>query len=228
MASNGLIANAAKTSVIFLNTKNRTENTGEITIKIGNETVTQETHAKLLGMTFEDSQQWKTHIHNKGGLITALNSRLFLIRRLKNYLNSDALLKIVDGLFTSKIRYGLQLMGKVRRTEEDPKNAELMAIQKVQNKLLRLLTNTKISDRVSNAELLERVGMLSVNQINAQIKLGELWKATHYETYPTKFTRQNELQTYQSTRACAEGKLVEEGSKTASLKTFKGDASTHP
>ena len=116
-------------------------------------------------------------------------------------------------------------MGKVRRTEEDPKNAELMAIQKVQNKLIRLLNNTKISDRVSSAELLEQLGMLSVNQINAQIKLGEMWKATHLETYPTKFTRQDEFQTYQGTRACSEGKLVEEGTKSLSLKTFKGDAS---
>jgi hypothetical protein len=62
-----------------------------------------------------------------------------LIKRLKNNLNKDALLKIVDGLFTSKIRCGLQLLGKARRTDEDPKNAELQAIQKVQNKLIRLL-----------------------------------------------------------------------------------------
>ena len=176
-------------------------------------------------MTFDDSQQWKTHIHNKGGLITSLNSRLFLIRRLKNHINKNALLKIVDGLFTSKIRYGLQLMGKVRRTEDEPKNAELMAIQKVQNKLIRMLNNTKISDRVSSAELLERLGMLSVNQLNAQIKLGEMWKATHSPSHPTKFKKQEENQAYSGTRACSGGKLLEEGTRPVSLKTFKGDAS---
>jgi hypothetical protein len=55
MVSNGLIANAAKTSVLILNLKNKTEN--KITIKIGTDTVTQEIPAKLLGMTFEDTQQ---------------------------------------------------------------------------------------------------------------------------------------------------------------------------
>ena len=116
-------------------------------------------------------------------------------------------------------------MGKVRRTEDEPKNAELMAIQKVQNKLIRMLNNTKISDRVSSAELLERLGMLSVNQLNAQIKLGEMWKATHSPSHPTKFKKQEENQAYSGTRACSGGKLLEEGTRPVSLKTFKGDAS---
>jgi hypothetical protein len=43
MTSNGLIAN---TAVLFLNLKNKAEN--EITFKIGTDTVTQESQAKLL------------------------------------------------------------------------------------------------------------------------------------------------------------------------------------
>jgi hypothetical protein len=67
--------------------------------------------------------------------------------------------------------------------------------------------------------------MLSVNQINAQIKLGEMWKAAHLHSYPTKFRRQDKSQTYSSTRACSGGKLKEEGTNKLSLKTFKCDAS---
>ena len=86
----------------------------------------------------------------------SLNRRLFIIRRLRNHLRNSSLLKLVDGLFMSKIRYGLQLVGKVRLTESDPSNKDIENIQKVQNKLLRMLTKTKLMDMVSTATLLKQ------------------------------------------------------------------------
>jgi hypothetical protein len=222
MASNGLIANPAKTSLLFLNLKNSEE--GPIEMKIGKEKVKQENMAKLLGMQFDDTQQWKNHLYNKGGLISSLNSRLFMIKRLKNSLSSTALQKIVDGLFTSKLRYGLQLLGKVRKSDEDPKNAELQAIQKIQNKVVRMLNNVKLSDRTNTATLLKRIKMLSVNQMNAQIKLGETWKSMNMHNYPTEFKNQDQIQLNTSTRACTNGGILEEGHKTLSLKSFKCDS----
>ena len=74
----------------------------------------------------------------------ALNRRLFTIRRLKNHLDSTSTKKMIDGLFTSKIRYGIQLFGKVRRLEEDPTNTDLANIQKIQNKLLAAITGSKL------------------------------------------------------------------------------------
>ena len=55
MASNGLVANPAKTTLIFLNLKN---NQPPIQIQIGNEIITQENSAKLLGMTMESNCEW--------------------------------------------------------------------------------------------------------------------------------------------------------------------------
>ena len=89
-------------------------------------------------------------------MIMSLNRRLFTIRRLRNHLSNSFLLKLVDGLFMSKIRYGLQLIGKVRLTESDPSNKDIENIQKVQNKLLRMLTKTKLMDMVSTATLLKQ------------------------------------------------------------------------
>ena len=57
MASNGLVANSKKTSLLILGLKNN--NTDPITIKIGKESIIQETHAKLLGMTMDEKQGWK-------------------------------------------------------------------------------------------------------------------------------------------------------------------------
>ena len=80
-----------------------------ISVKIGNESVCQEKSAKLLGITFDANHEWKTQIYGTGGVISSINRRLFTLRRLK-YL----------GLFMSKIRFGLQLIAKVRLCESDP------------------------------------------------------------------------------------------------------------
>ena len=67
---------------------------------------------------------------------------IILIRRLKNSIGPSALLKIAHGLFLSKLRYGLQLLGQVRWNSQDPLNKDLDAIQKCQNKLLRSLNGS--------------------------------------------------------------------------------------
>ena len=67
--------------------------------------------------------------------------------------------------FNSKLRYGLQLFGKVRRLPTDPTNQDMDYIQLVQNKLLRMITITKLSDKVPASDLLDRTNMLSVNPI---------------------------------------------------------------
>ena len=75
MASNGLIANASKTSLVILNLKSNKSNSGTnlIKVKIGEEYVNQEKSAKLLGISFNEKQNWKDQIYGKNGVITALN-----------------------------------------------------------------------------------------------------------------------------------------------------------
>ena len=70
------------------------------------------------------------------------------IKRLKNHINSKSLVKVVDGFFTSKINYGLQLYGKAKLTEEDTTNGELETIQKVQNKMARFLNSKTLKYKI--------------------------------------------------------------------------------
>ena len=76
MASNGLAANAKKTTFIILNNKKQNEIAEPISIKVGKESITQETSAKLLGVTMDENQKWHTQIYGKGGLLSSLNSRI--------------------------------------------------------------------------------------------------------------------------------------------------------
>ena len=103
--------------------------------------------------------------------LSALNRRLYIIRRLKSHLSTRSITRVVDGLLTSKICYGLQLYGKVRTKKEDLKCADFKSIQILQNDLLRFLNGSKIKDKMSIKFLLNKFGALSVNQLGAQIKL---------------------------------------------------------
>ena len=111
------------------------------------------------------------------------------------------MLKVVDGIFTSKLRYGLQLYGKVRTKESYPTCEDFKNIQLIQNSLMRSLNGTKVKDRVSVSSLLEKFGMLSIIQLNAQVKLGEMSKALNVEDYPLKVELQARSENQVCTRA---------------------------
>ena len=70
----------------------------------------------------------------------------------------------------------------------DPLQGDLDSIQKIQNKLVRLLNNVSLSDRQPTKALLNKIEILSVNQLNASIKLTELWKAVNNADCPLKIT----------------------------------------
>ena len=184
MASNGLVANCKKTVFMLLNFKNEVNET--IKIRVGKNEIAQEKSTKLLGMTIEDNQNWKEHFSGKNGLISTLNKRLFAIRRVANFIPNDKLIQLAHAIWMSKLRYGLQLCSYVRIVDSDLKNANMKAAQIAQNKLLRLLNNSTLKDKVSTVKLLENTGMLSVNQLAASIKIAEVWKSLNVEDYPIR------------------------------------------
>ena len=99
---------------------------------------------------------------------------------------ANSLKKLVDGLFTSKINYGLQLYGKVRVNNNDPTNEDIKAIQKVQNKMGRFLNSKTLKDKIESKVLLKNINMLFVNQLNAKSKLLEVWKSLNVDNYSLK------------------------------------------
>ena len=162
MASNGLVANPTKTSLLFLNNKIKCD---PVELHIGTTKILQEKSAKLLGMTFEDTQSWTTHFYGKGGVFSALNQRLFIIRRMKNFLPPAGLRKVAESLYNSKIRYGLQLCGKIRWSESETTSKLMKDLQISQNKMLRLLNNSRICDKISTASLTREI-QYDVSQSN--------------------------------------------------------------
>ena len=172
-------------------------------------------------MNFTDDLQWKTHISKT---ISALKNRLFLIMRLKNKLASKSVKRIADSIFNSKLRYGIQLCGKVRIQDNDPCQGYLEDLQKIQNKMFRLLNNSRIKDKIRTKTISQELEMLSFNQINAQTKLTEIWQALNVENYPIKgevHSKSKENRTRSNTR----GDLVVQGKSEIYRSAFINDAS---
>ena len=94
--------------LIILNQKQRKEEI--VSIKIGSEFVSQEKSAKLLGVSFDSNQDWKTQIYGAGGVIMSLNLRLFAIRRVSNHVPQEKLVKLAHAIFTLDDRITLVLI----------------------------------------------------------------------------------------------------------------------
>ena len=81
MASNGLVANTKKTVFMLLNHRAKKEDL-PISVQVGSNMVAQECSTKLLGLTISDKLSWKEYFYGRNGQISALNKRLFAIRRV--------------------------------------------------------------------------------------------------------------------------------------------------
>ena len=72
---------------------------------------------------------------------------------------------------------------------KDSTNVHMAKLQVAQNNLVRVLGNVSRAENLPIKTLLSNQQMLSVNQISAQIKLTEIWKAINQSKYPIKVTK---------------------------------------
>ena len=153
-----------------------------------------------------------------------MRRQLFLVKRMAKCVNICALKKIADSLFVSKIRYGLQLLGKVRLLDLDETQSWLKKTQLMHNKLTRLLNGTNITDKIATKQILKNLNMISVNQLNAQIKLTEAWKITYVPGYPISYELKSTNEDERQTRATSANIVPETARTSLSQATFNNDA----
>ena len=118
----------------------------------------------------------------------------------------------------------MQLLGKVRLTDSDETQSWLKKTQLIQNKLTRFLNGTQIKDKISTKSILTKLNMLSVNQMNAQMKLTEAWKINHEPEYPIKWEMKSTHDDERLTRATAADIVPETARTNLSQSTFNSDA----
>ena len=89
--------------------------------------------------------------------------------------------------------------------------------------MIRLLSGTNISDKKSTSSLLKNLNMLSVNQLNAQIKLTEIWKAVNSENHPISVNKRTLKDGERVSRSKFDGKLIETGFSNLSKDSYLSD-----
>ena len=96
-------------------------------------------------------------------------------------------------------------------------------LQMSQNKMLRLLNGSRISDKISTSSLLTKFNMLSVNQINAQMKLSEMWKAVNDEDHPFNIVKRESGPNIRAMRSITNEVLPTQNFSELSKQTFIND-----
>ena len=77
---------------------------------------------------------------------------------------------------------------------------------------------------ISTKSILEKFNLLSVNQLNAQIKLCDIWKAVNVTDYPTKVSFITVQSNSVHTRSVTNGLLKESGKTALTQGTLINDA----
>ena len=103
MAANMVSANPKKTEFLMVRPGKKK---GSRTIAIGEATVHETQHAKLLGLKISNDLSWKKHIQD---MISELNQRLGVLKRLCYVFDKKNLKMLAEGLVLSKIRYGISV-----------------------------------------------------------------------------------------------------------------------
>ena len=116
-------------------------------------------------------------------LESKLRSRLYTLRQMEQVIPKVLLKKVSDGIFMSVLRYGLGIYCPIRVEESDPHHTNIEGIKVVFNNMLRLLCGSKRSEHTSVKSMLEKLGWLSINQLAAEVRLIEVWKAIHLSDY---------------------------------------------
>ena len=206
--ANDLVNNEDKACVVY-NSKGKgqditLEDIGGVKLVSLNENQSE----KLLGVQVSSDFTWKSHVDK---LIVELNKRMGLMRRMRNKIPRGKLLMIAESIFNSKIRYAIALYLNPVYEDEEVKartlSGEASRLQKIQNKMLRMVFGYKLQDKVNMEKLREHIQMLSVNQMNiyhvlveafnvinfgSSEKIQEKWLNSNVRVYSNR--RQNNIQ----------------------------------
>ena len=198
---NGMVCSGDKTKLLILGTKELRKSrlisrNKSINITVCNNDVKESVSERLLGLEIKNDLTWSAHLYGNGlkgkdkteGLITKLSKRVGMLKKVRKFMKPKQIQAVTQGLFTSKLTFGLQVFGNVwgipslevgqRRftsfTKEDNRR-----LQVLQNKVLRL--RTRIDYNIPTDTLVKSSGELSVQQLTAYHTLTTVYKAVRME-----------------------------------------------
>ena len=189
---NNMICSSEKTKLLIIGTQaNRrvklTNNNLTLRINVCGEVKVESNSERLLGVLINNVATFRDHFHGNGdnniGLVKQLSTRVNMLKRLKRHMSPTRLRLVMEGLFSSKLIYGMTVWGRVwgipgshdeeARASPTMTKDDLRKLQVLQNKCLRLLTDSDYS--TPTAALLNNTCSLSVHQRIAQLTLAQVY-----------------------------------------------------
>ena len=201
---NDMVCSSDKTKLLIVSTSaNRQtkliENNLSLKVNICGEEKNESTSEKLLGIIVNNTATFKDHLYGNDeeqGLLKQLSARVGILRRLRKFIPAPRLKILMEGIFSSKMMYGMSVWGRVwqipgsldeeTRTSSSITKEDLRKLQVLQNKCLRIVTNSDY--KTPTKVLLQKTNSLSVHQLMAQLTLSQVYNihnmklpAYHYE-----------------------------------------------
>ena len=103
-------------------------------IKFEDKVLSNSRETKFLGIWLNDNLSWESHIRQ---LTLKLKRNLMLLKKSRNFLNTNALKLIYYGHFHSHLKYGILIWGSMLNQNQTKR------LQKLQNQAIQLLHQSK-------------------------------------------------------------------------------------
>ncbi len=159
-----LAANATKTKFVMFGRKQ------EEPIRVGTSIIEESEAEELLGFTYNKALTWRHHLDK---IETELRKRIGVLRRLTWHLPQNVLVKMVEPLFTSKMRYGVELIVDCL-TRED---AALKRLHSLHRLAMKASLSIPTRNHPTDVELLQRTGQKSVFEMAMVATANMAWRA---------------------------------------------------
>ena len=204
-SKNDMICSSEKTKLLIIGTHaNRLskllKNNISLSVNVCGDVKQESVSEKLLGVVVNNAATFKHHLYGDDenpGLIKQLAKRVGMLNKMKRFLSPSKLRMVMDGLFGSKLSYGITVWGRVwgipGNAEEDCRSPSLTKedmrkLQTLQNKCLRILTSSEY--RTPTKILLQKTQKLSVHQQVAYQVLSQVY-SINYNNYRRLFLKDN-------------------------------------
>eukprot|EP00095_Tigriopus_kingsejongensis_P010773 maker-scaffold1742_size29367-snap-gene-0.3 protein:Tk10773 transcript:maker-scaffold1742_size29367-snap-gene-0.3-mRNA-1 annotation:"tripsin " len=124
MASNRLVVNSNKTELMVISGDKKRNSL--VTLNVGKNLIIEKKSMKLLGVEFQSNLKWDFQV---AGLLSVLNQRMGLLKRLLSWIPRAQISSIIHGIIISQVAYALPIFGQLRLTSDDPTNTHMQKIQ---------------------------------------------------------------------------------------------------
>ena len=169
---NKLSLNKDKTKYMIFSHKKCSKNTPQLTI---NDSILERVHSiKFLGVILNDKLDWRDH---KAYIKTKISKNIGIINRCRKILNMKDILSMYNCFILPYLSYCIPLWGSIDVSEND-------IIKKTQNKVLRIMTNTRRTHRAW--EQLSNQKILSIDNLY-KIEVAKICHKHIYSKLPTVF-----------------------------------------